>query len=61
MSVTIPVHTGCDIGRGLAMRILKDGGFSVEETAKMLNVSVRTVMNDWKFAKAWLLREMQRR
>ena len=37
------------------------GGFSVEETAKMLNVSVRTVMNDWKFAKAWLLREMQRR
>lgn len=35
------------------------GGFSVEETAKVLNVSVRTVMNDWKFAKVWLLREMQ--
>jgi RNA polymerase sigma-70 factor, ECF subfamily len=37
------------------------GGFSVEETAKVLNVSVSTVMNDWKFAKVWLLREMQRR
>ena len=37
------------------------GGFSVEETAKMLNVSVSTVMNDWRFAKVWLLREMQRR
>ncbi len=37
------------------------GGFSVEETAKILNVSVRTVMNDWKFAKAWLLRELQRK
>jgi RNA polymerase sigma-70 factor, ECF subfamily len=36
------------------------GGFSVEETAKVLNVSVSTVMNDWKFAKVWLLREMQR-
>ena len=36
------------------------GGFSVKETAKVLNVSVRTVMNDWQFAKAWLLREMQR-
>ena len=36
------------------------GGFSVEETAKVLNVSVRTVMNDWQFAKVWLLREMQR-
>jgi RNA polymerase sigma-70 factor (ECF subfamily) len=35
------------------------GGFSVEETAKTLNVSVGTVMNDWKFAKVWLLREMQ--
>ena len=37
------------------------GGFSVEETARMLNVSVSTVMSDWRFAKVWLLREMQRR
>jgi RNA polymerase sigma factor (TIGR02999 family) len=36
------------------------GGFSVEETARLLNVSVSTVMNDWKFAKAWLMREMRR-
>jgi RNA polymerase sigma-70 factor (ECF subfamily) len=35
------------------------GGYSVEETAKILNVSVRTVMNDWKFAKVWLLRSLQ--
>ena len=31
VSVTVPVHTGCDIGRGLALRILKDAGFSIEE------------------------------
>jgi len=31
VSVTVPVHTGCDIGRGLAVRILKDAGFSVEQ------------------------------
>jgi len=31
VSVTIPVHTSCDIGRGLAARILKDAGFSVED------------------------------
>jgi predicted RNA binding protein YcfA (HicA-like mRNA interferase family) len=30
-SVTIPVHSGCDIGRGLAARILRDAGFSVDE------------------------------
>ena len=35
------------------------GGFSAEETAEALNVSVSTVMSDWKFAKVWLLREMQ--
>lgn len=35
------------------------GGFSVEETADALSISVRTVMNDWKFAKAWLMREME--
>ena len=26
----------------------------------MLNVSPETVMRDWKFAKAWLMREIQR-
>lgn len=30
-AVTIPVHTGCDLGRGLAIRILKDAGFSAED------------------------------
>jgi len=35
VSVTIPVHTGCDIGRGLAVRILKDAGFSGEEYLRL--------------------------
>ncbi len=34
LSVTIPVHTGSDVGRGLAVRILKDAGFTVEEYVK---------------------------
>ena len=34
------------------------GGLSVEETAAVLNVSVDTVMRDWRLAKAWLEREM---
>lgn len=29
-------------------------GLSVEETAKALSVSVRTVRNDWNFSRAWL-------
>ena len=31
IAVTVPVHTGADIGRGLAVRILKDAGFSVDD------------------------------
>ena len=37
------------------------GGFSVEETAEALGVSVRTVINDWNTARAWLHRELARR
>ena len=31
VSVTIPIHTGSDVGRGLAVRILKDAGFDVDD------------------------------
>jgi DNA-directed RNA polymerase specialized sigma24 family protein len=34
------------------------GGFSVEETAEALDVSVRTVINDWNTARAWLRGEL---
>jgi RNA polymerase sigma factor (TIGR02999 family) len=35
------------------------GGLSVKETAEALHVSPETVMRDWKFARAWLLRELR--
>lgn len=34
------------------------GGLTVKETAAVLKVSEDTVMDDWKFAKAWLLKEL---
>ena len=34
------------------------GGLSNEETADVLQVSPFTVIRDWNFAKAWLLREL---
>jgi RNA polymerase sigma-70 factor, ECF subfamily len=33
-------------------------GLSVQETADVLGVSTDTVLNDWRTAKAWLLREL---
>lgn len=35
-------------------------GLSVEETARVLDVSERTVKRDWNVAKAWLRRELSR-
>lgn len=35
------------------------GGLSVEDTARMLHVSVETVARDWKFSKSFLRREIQ--
>jgi DNA-directed RNA polymerase specialized sigma24 family protein len=34
------------------------GGFTVEETARIMDLSSITVIRSWNFAKAWLLREL---
>lgn len=39
------------------MRFL--GGLTTEEVARVLNVSKRTVVLDWKMARAWLLGELR--
>jgi len=36
------------------------GGLSVKEAAEVLKVSERTLANDWKLARAWLMREMSK-
>jgi predicted RNA binding protein YcfA (HicA-like mRNA interferase family) len=35
LAVTVPMHTGCDLGRGLVHRILKDAGYSVEDFLRL--------------------------
>jgi len=35
LSVTLPIHTGCDLGRGLAVRILKDAGFTADDYLRL--------------------------
>jgi RNA polymerase sigma-70 factor, ECF subfamily len=35
------------------------GGLDIEEAAAVLKISEITVMRDWKFAKAWLKRELE--
>ena len=37
------------------------GGLSIEETAEVLGVSTITVNRDWRLARTWLVREMNRK
>ena len=37
------------------------GGLTMDETAEILNVSPDTVLRDWKMAKVWLVRELEKR
>lgn len=48
-----------DERKGKVVELRFFGGLTVPEVAEVLKVSEITVMRDWKFAKAWLLREMQ--
>jgi RNA polymerase sigma factor (TIGR02999 family) len=49
-----------DPRKGQVVELRFFGGLSVEETAEVLNVSVETVMRDWRLAKVWLRRELKR-
>jgi RNA polymerase sigma factor (TIGR02999 family) len=50
--------TTIDPRKGQIVELRYFGGFTVEETASLLDVSDVTVMRDWSLAKAWLRREI---
>jgi len=33
-SIAVPMHSGCDLGRGLTLQILKQAGFTAEDFQK---------------------------
>jgi RNA polymerase sigma factor (TIGR02999 family) len=37
------------------------GGLSIEETAAAMGISIATVNREWRLARAWLIREMNRK
>lgn len=51
--------TALDARKSQVVELRFFGGLSLEETAEALDVSTKTVMRDWEFAKAWLEREMR--
>ena len=49
-----------DARRAQVVELRFFGGLSVEETSRTMRISPQTVMRDWKVARAWLMRELQR-
>jgi RNA polymerase sigma factor (TIGR02999 family) len=49
-----------DPRKSQVVELIYFGGLSNEETAEVLNISPNTVMRDWKTAKAWLRREINK-
>jgi RNA polymerase sigma factor (sigma-70 family) len=43
-------------GRVVELRYF--GGLTIEETAEVMGISPATVERDWKFARAWLQRQL---
>lgn len=50
--------TELDQRKGDVVELKYFGGLTNEETASALNISVETVKRDWRFARTWLLREL---
>jgi RNA polymerase sigma-70 factor, ECF subfamily len=46
--------------KGQVIELRYFGGLNVEETAAVLNISAETVARDWRFARAFLERELSR-
>jgi RNA polymerase sigma factor (TIGR02999 family) len=51
---------GVDPRKSKVVEMRYFGGLSVEETAEAMGVSVATVNRDWRLARSWLIREMNR-
>jgi RNA polymerase sigma factor (TIGR02999 family) len=63
----IALHQALDALQGLDPRksrvveLRYFGGLSIEETAEVLGISTITVNRDWRLARTWLIREMNRK
>jgi RNA polymerase sigma factor (TIGR02999 family) len=60
LDVALDALATIDPRRSRVVELRFFGGLDVKETAAVLDVSPETVMRDWKLARAWLRRELQR-
>jgi len=56
----LEAHHAVDPRKSMVVEMRYFGGLSIEETAEAMGVSVATVNRDWRLARSWLIREMNR-
>jgi len=49
---------GIDPRKSQIVELRYFGGLSVEEIAELIGLSARTVKREWRWARAWLYREL---
>ena len=52
--------TELDERKGRVVELKFYGGLTNDEAAETLNISVETVKRDWRFARSWLLNELEK-
>jgi RNA polymerase sigma factor (TIGR02999 family) len=62
VAIDLALHrlANVDVRKSRVFEMRFFGGLSLEETAEALQISPTTVVRDWRFARAWLRRELTR-
>jgi len=60
LDAALDVLAGLDHRKSRLVELRYFAGLTLEEAARVLNISVETAKRDWRLAKAWLLAELTR-
>ena len=60
LDIALEAFAAVDARKTRVVELRFFGGWSIEETAEVLHVSEDTVKRDWRLAKLWLRRELER-
>jgi RNA polymerase sigma factor (TIGR02999 family) len=58
LDVALDKLAGLDMRKVRVIELRFFGGLTVEDTARVLDVSLDTITRDWRMARSWLLREL---
>jgi RNA polymerase sigma-70 factor (ECF subfamily) len=61
LHIALEALSGVDPRKSSLVEMRYFGGLSIEETAAAMGISIPTVNREWRLARSWLIREMNRK